>query len=88
MLIAIATWILFGFFVGLLARALFPGTQSLGLVGTSALGILGAFVGGFLTSLVVGYPILEFHPAGLLGSILGAMLVLGLANLASRSSAV
>ena len=40
-----------------------------------AVGIAGSFVGGLLTSLVFGDG-LSFRPSGLIGSILGATLVL------------
>jgi uncharacterized membrane protein YeaQ/YmgE (transglycosylase-associated protein family) len=40
-----------------------------------AVGIAGSFVGGLLTSLVFGDG-LAFKPSGLIGSILGAMLLL------------
>ena len=46
------SWILCGLIVGLVARLLVPGRQSMGLVLTMALGIVGAVVGGFLYSLV------------------------------------
>jgi uncharacterized membrane protein YeaQ/YmgE (transglycosylase-associated protein family) len=45
---SIIGWILFGFVVGLLARAIVPGRNSLGLIGTTVLGILGALVAGWI----------------------------------------
>lgn len=81
MLTAILSWVVFGFVIGLLARAVFPGTQSLGCFGTTALGVAGALVGGFLSSFVVGYPMFEYRPSGILGSIVGALIVLGLSRL-------
>ena len=35
----IITWIVFGFVVGLIARALMPGRQKLGLIWTTLLGV-------------------------------------------------
>ena len=37
-----------GFVVGLIARAILPGTQSLGIVLTAVLGIAGSFAAGFV----------------------------------------
>lgn len=37
-----------GFAVGLIARAVLPGTQSLGIVLTAVLGIAGSFAAGFV----------------------------------------
>jgi uncharacterized membrane protein YeaQ/YmgE (transglycosylase-associated protein family) len=86
MITAILSWILFGFVVGLIARALFPGTQSLGFVGTVLLGVVGAFVGGFFASLIGGYPLLEFRTSGFVGSLLGALATLAVAGVGSKRS--
>ncbi len=41
-----------GFVVGLLARALLPGGDHMGLIATTILGILGSVVGGFIGRLI------------------------------------
>ena len=78
MLGLIITIIVVGLIAGLLARLVVPGRQNLSIAMTIVLGIIGSFVGGFL-----GY--LLFHkdaddgflqPAGLIGSIIGAIIVL------------
>src|SRR5690348_3223376 len=48
---SIIWFIVVGLVAGLLARALLPGRQSMGLVATMLLGIVGSFVGGFIGSL-------------------------------------
>ncbi|HTZ91887.1 MAG TPA: GlsB/YeaQ/YmgE family stress response membrane protein [Streptosporangiaceae bacterium] len=67
-----------GLIVGLIARLLVPGRDSIGLLGTILLGIVGSFVGGFLWELVEYHQIETHHfqTAGLLGSIVGAVVVL------------
>ena len=69
--------IIIGFIVGLIARAVMPGMQHMGFFMTSVIGIAGSFVGGMLARLFSkpkeGEP---FHPAGLLLSVVGALLVL------------
>ena len=69
--------IIVGFLVGLIARAVMPGAQNLGFFATALLGIGGSIVGGLIARLfskpAPGSP---FHPAGLLMSIIGAMLLL------------
>jgi uncharacterized membrane protein YeaQ/YmgE (transglycosylase-associated protein family) len=66
-----------GFFVGLIARAVVPGTDKMGLILTTVLGIVGSVIGGFLGGLVSrpkeGS---KFHPAGFLLSIVGAVVLL------------
>lgn len=69
--------ILIGLLVGLLARALLPGTQHLGFFATVLLGIVGSLVGGILAALL-SRPRQGawFHPAGFFLSIVGAVIVL------------
>lgn len=77
-------FILFGLIVGLVARALMPGRQSMGLVATTLLGVAGAFVGGIIGSVIYGGPIFDLHAAGLIGSIVGALLVMFLMGMGGR----
>lgn len=72
----ILLFILFGFVVGLIARALMPGDQKMGLLMTTGLGIAGSFVGGFLVSLVTSHRVTDLHTAGIIGSIIGALVLL------------
>ena len=66
-----------GFFVGLIARAIVPGADKMGLILTTVLGIVGSLVGGFVGGLVSkpkeGS---KFHPAGFFLSIVGAIVLL------------
>ncbi len=68
--------IIVGFIVGLIARALM-GAGHMGFLTTSLVGIGGSIVGGLIARLFSkpkdGQP---FHPAGLIMSVIGAMLVL------------
>jgi uncharacterized membrane protein YeaQ/YmgE (transglycosylase-associated protein family) len=69
--------IIVGFVVGWLARAIMPGADQMGFLSTSLLGILGSLVGGFVGGLVSrpkeGAVV---HPAGLVMSVIGAMILL------------
>ncbi len=71
-------FLIFGLVVGLIARALMPGRQSLGIIMTSVLGMVGSLLGGFLGIMLFGGRPGEPVAAGWIGSILGALLVLGL----------
>ena len=76
----ILAFIVFGFIVGLIARALMPGPQKMGLVWTTLLGVIGSFIGGTIGNLISGAEVFRLAPAGFIGSVLGAlalMLVLG-----------
>ncbi len=69
--------IIVGFVVGLLARALLPGADHIGMLLTIVVGIAGSWLGGFLGSLI-SKPAegAKFHPAGFLMSIVGAVVLL------------
>ncbi len=71
--------ILVGLVVGLLARLVMPGRQRIGLILTTLLGIGGAVVASALGQHMGWYA--AGQPAGFLGAILGAVLILGVITL-------
>jgi uncharacterized membrane protein YeaQ/YmgE (transglycosylase-associated protein family) len=78
MLGLIVSLIIVGLIAGALARLLVPGRQDISILMTIVLGIVGSFIGGFL-----GYVIFHkdasggfFQPSGIIGSIIGAVIVL------------
>jgi uncharacterized membrane protein YeaQ/YmgE (transglycosylase-associated protein family) len=73
-------FLLFGLIVGFLARALMPGRQSMGVVMTMIIGSLGSLLGGFLASFLSHNEPTHIHAAGLVGSIIGAIIVLAIAG--------
>ena len=68
-------FLIVGLIAGFIARALVPGPDPMGWVGTMVLGVVGSFVGGTLAALLFGGT-LDLTPSGLVGSVLGAILVL------------
>ena len=70
-------YIIVGFIVGLIARAIMPGAQHLGFIMTTLLGIGGSIIGGLIGRLFSKpEPGSAFHPAGLIMSIIGAIILL------------
>jgi uncharacterized membrane protein YeaQ/YmgE (transglycosylase-associated protein family) len=66
--------ILVGFVVGLIARAVMPGEQKMGLILTTVLGVAGSLVAGYLGQAVGWYQ--AGQGAGFIGSIVGALILL------------
>lgn len=48
------SWLIIGAIIGLLARAVMPGKQAMGLGMTIILGVIGAIVGGFVGGILGG----------------------------------
>jgi len=74
----IISLIIIGLIAGALARLVVPGRDPIGIGGTIVLGVVGSFVGGFL-----GYVLFHkdsdegfLQPSGIIGSIIGAIIVL------------
>ncbi|MBN1209807.1 MAG: GlsB/YeaQ/YmgE family stress response membrane protein [Myxococcaceae bacterium] len=76
----LCSWIVFGLVVGVIARFIMPGQQNMGLIRTTLLGVGGSFVGGFLAALIRGGNWRTPSPAGFLGAILGAVVLLAIAE--------
>jgi uncharacterized membrane protein YeaQ/YmgE (transglycosylase-associated protein family) len=80
----IIAWIVFGFIVGLIARALVPGRQGMGFVLTTVLGVAGSLIGGVVASALWGGSATRFEPSGFIGSLIGAILLLLIAGMVMR----
>ena len=67
-----------GIIAGAVARLVVPGKQNLSILATLAIGIVGSFVGGCLGYLLFGSDGQDgfFQPSGIIGSIIGAIIVL------------
>jgi uncharacterized membrane protein YeaQ/YmgE (transglycosylase-associated protein family) len=74
MYMSIILTILIGFIVGLIARAIMPGRDAMGIILTTLLGIGGSLLGKYIGDVLGFYK--EGEPAGFLMSILGALLLL------------
>lgn len=76
-------WIVFGLVVGLIARAIMPGRQGMGLVATTLLGIGGSFMGGFIASVLWGGNWHVLRPSGFIGALVGSLVLLLLGQMMS-----
>jgi uncharacterized membrane protein YeaQ/YmgE (transglycosylase-associated protein family) len=78
----IIAWIVFGFIIGLIARALVPGKQGMGFIMTTLLGVAGSLIGGLVASAIWGGSASRFEPSGFIGSLIGAIVLLLVAGMA------
>ena len=78
MLGLIISLLIIGLIAGALARLVVPGKQDLSILAMILLGIVGSFVGGFIGYLIFHKDASDgfFQPSGIIGSIIGAIIVL------------
>jgi uncharacterized membrane protein YeaQ/YmgE (transglycosylase-associated protein family) len=72
--------------VGVIAKFIMPGRDPGGIIVTILLGIVGAVLGGYIGQALHLYQ--PGEPAGFVGAILGAILVLFIYRMATRNRAV
>lgn len=72
-------WIIIGLIAGGIARLFSSKRDSAGCIFTIIIGIIGSFVGGFISNLIFHFGNRNtFHPAGIIMSIVGAVIVLAI----------
>ena len=76
--------IIVGFVVGLIARAIMPGNQSMGLIMTTLLGIVGSLVASYGGAALGLYA--QGTAAGWIASVVGAIIVLFIYGLVTKKS--
>ena len=81
-------WLIVGLVAGALARLIMPGRDPMGIIATILLGIVGSVIGGLVSWAIWGADERGFQPAGLLLSILGAIVVLWIWRMMKSRSTV
>ena len=79
---AIISIILIGLIIGVIAKLLMPGRDPGGCIVTILIGLAGSFIGSYLGQVLGIYR--PGEPAGFVGSIVGAMILLALYRLIAR----
>jgi uncharacterized membrane protein YeaQ/YmgE (transglycosylase-associated protein family) len=82
--LGILLFIVLGLNLGLLARALFPARESMGIVLTAVLGTIGSLVGGPLANLLANRPLFDVNAAGFLGSVICGVALLAMVGAKGR----
>ncbi len=73
-------FIVAGLIIGLLARLLKPGKQSIGLLWTLGIGVVGSVVGGVIANLIGSGDIMELNVIGFVVAVVAAVVLLGVAE--------
>ncbi|MGB3794934.1 MAG: GlsB/YeaQ/YmgE family stress response membrane protein [Alteraurantiacibacter sp.] len=77
--------IIVGGIIGWIASMIMGRDASMGIFWNIVVGVIGSFIGRFIGSLIgVGSTLTEFSIPGLLMSLLGAVVLLGIVNLVQR----
>ena len=88
----ILAWIVLGLIAGAIAKAIYPGHQSGGILGTLILGVIGAFVGGSLYNLVttgtISLAATGLTIGGIVVAVIGAIIALWIYYALARRSAL
>ena len=74
-MISILGWLVYAIVVGLIAKAIHPGDDPIGLGWTIGLGVVGSYLGGFLNWLIWG-GISPLSSSGIIMGIVGAVVFL------------
>ncbi len=77
-------WIIFGLIAGVIAKLLMPGKDPGGFIITAVLGIAGAVIGGYIGQALGLYR--DGDAAGLIMSVVGAVLLLAIYRMIARPS--
>lgn len=80
---AYVSMLVVGLSAGQIAWAVLPETKAVGWMSVVLLGVLGAVVGGLGIGLLRGTPS-SFHPVGVVGSVAGTLVLVGLCHLVRR----
>lgn len=81
-------WLIIGLVAGALARFIMPGRDPMGVIATIVLGIIGSVVGGLVSWAIWGVDEQGFRPAGLILSLIGAIVVLWIWRMVKSRSTV
>lgn len=79
-ILGIIGFLVFGLFVGAVARLIKPGKQNLSIVMTLVLGVVGSLIGGIVANALGTGDIMELNWLGAIVAIIAAVLLIGIAE--------
>jgi uncharacterized membrane protein YeaQ/YmgE (transglycosylase-associated protein family) len=85
---SILAWIVLGLLAGAIAKAIMPGKDPGGIIVTMLIGVVGAFLGGFLGNMITGRGLDGFSIWSIVLAVVGALLLLWIYRMTTRSRTV
>ena len=82
---SILAWIVLGLVAGAIAKAIMPGRDPGGILVTMLIGIVGAFIGGFIGNMITGNGVSGLTLWSILLAVVGAMILLWIYRMTTRS---
>ncbi len=67
-----------GLIIGLIARAILPGRQHIGLIATLLLGVIGSLIGGTIANALRSGDIWELNVVGFIAAVVASILLLAI----------
>ncbi len=67
-----------GLIIGLIARAVLPGRQHIGLIATLLLGVIGSLIGGTIANALRSGDIWELNVVGFIAAVVASILLLAI----------
>ena len=81
-------FIIIGWVIGLISRAILPGTRTMGLISMLLIGMVGAVVGGMFAGTFNGNASLfVLQPPNVVGSVIGALAAVFIVHVLNRRRA-
>jgi len=75
-IVRVIIWIVLGFVFGIVARAILPGKQHIGVLATIFVGIVGALLGVFIGAKFLGIDMYKLTVWSVSAALLGSLLIL------------
>lgn len=75
---SLLVWVVYGLFVGSIAKALVPGEENFGFFKTIAVGVAGSYLGGAILYMIGEYE--SVSPAGIFMGVAGGVVAIILHN--------
>jgi uncharacterized membrane protein YeaQ/YmgE (transglycosylase-associated protein family) len=79
-------FIIAGLVIGLIARAILPGRQHIGIIATLLLGVIGSIIGGTIANALRSGSIWELNVVGFIAAVVASVILLAVGERMGRGA--